>query len=134
MREKIVDKRPWGMFEQFTENEKSTVKLLFVKAGKRISYQFHNHRSEFWRIVSGKALVTLNGKNRIMKSGDEVMIPLRAKHRVKGITDAVILEIATGDFDEADVVRIQDDFGRHEANAGLNLKGGQSVMLGKSGK
>jgi mannose-6-phosphate isomerase len=129
MRKKIVDKRPWGTFEQFTENEKSTVKLLFVKAGKRLSYQYHNHRSEFWHIVSGKALLTLNGKNRIMKTGDEVKIPLRAKHRVKGITDAVILEIAAGDFDEADIVRIQDDFGRHEANAGLNLKNSRSKVL-----
>ena len=33
MKEKYVEERPWGKFEQYTHNEVSTVKIITVKAG-----------------------------------------------------------------------------------------------------
>ncbi len=112
MSKKIVDKRPWGKFEQFTANEKSTVKLLYVKKGKRLSYQYHKGRSEFWHVVSGKIVAVLNGRRIPLRAGGEITIPKMAKHRIIGVEDAVVLELASGKFDENDIVRIEDDFNR----------------------
>ncbi|MDE1855029.1 MAG: phosphomannose isomerase type II C-terminal cupin domain [Candidatus Micrarchaeota archaeon] len=109
---KITDVRPWGGFEQFVNNEKCSVKLLYIKKGKRLSYQYHNHRSEVWHVVSGRVLMTINGKNLLLGKGGEAVIPVKAKHRGKGLADAVILEIDYGKFDEDDIVRLQDDFNR----------------------
>lgn len=108
----IVDVRPWGGFEQFATNERCTVKLLHIKKGKRLSYQYHGLRSEFWHVVSGKVLVTLNGRKSLLEKGDEFLVPAKAKHRISGITGAVVLEITRGKFYEGDIVRLQDDFGR----------------------
>jgi mannose-6-phosphate isomerase-like protein (cupin superfamily) len=107
------DKRPWGFFRQFTENEPSTVKLINVDAGHRLSLQYHNKRSEFWVVLSGNPLITVGKKEKRANAGDEFFIPLKANHRIEGTEEnAQILEIAFGDFDENDIVRIDDNYGR----------------------
>src|SRR5258706_508284 len=44
----ITDQRPWGSFERFTLNESSTVKLIYVQPGERLSLQRHESRDELW--------------------------------------------------------------------------------------
>lgn len=56
--------------------------------------------------------LALNGRDRILAAGGAVEVPLRPRHRVEGIADSVVLEIAQGKFDEEDIVRIDDDYGR----------------------
>lgn len=107
------DDRPWGWFDQFTLNEASTVKLLHVDAGKRLSLQKHAHRSEFWRVVEGSGIATLGSEDRTIAAGDEVEIPVGTLHRLAGGTSGItVLEIAMGNFDEHDIERVEDDFGR----------------------
>ncbi len=108
----ITDRRPWGYFERFTLNERTTVKLLHVKAGKRLSYQYHKNRSEFWKVVKGEVRAVLKGKPIRLSEGDSVKVPARTPHRIEGIKDAIVLEIAYGKFDEEDIVRIEDDYNR----------------------
>ena len=55
----LTVKKPWGQFDQFTHNEISTVKILSVDKGGELSLQNHEHRTEFWRIISGHPLVTI---------------------------------------------------------------------------
>lgn len=107
-----TDERPWGAFEQFNQNSECTVKLIHVKAGKRLSLQYHNQREEYWRIITGRVRVTIGEMAKEAGPGDSFHVPLRTKHRLEGITDATLLEIAKGRFDEDDIVRIEDDFGR----------------------
>lgn len=108
----ISDDRPWGRFERFTLNEASTVKLIYVNAGQRLSLQYHNKRSEFWKVVSGKVIVTLNSDLIVLSKGDSLSIPVTAHHRMEAIQDSVIMEISFGEFDENDIVRLQDDYNR----------------------
>ncbi|HEY4501282.1 MAG TPA: hypothetical protein VJI70_03425 [Candidatus Paceibacterota bacterium] len=42
-----IEERPWGNFERFTLNEKTTVKIITVNAGESISLQTHENRDEF---------------------------------------------------------------------------------------
>ncbi len=110
------EERPWGSFERFTEGEPSTVKILRVAEGKRLSLQLHRRRSEFWRVIAGSGIVTVGEEERPARAGDEFEIPALTKHRLKGGSGGIsVLEIAQGDFDENDIVRIEDDFGRAQA-------------------
>ncbi|MFA5791863.1 MAG: phosphomannose isomerase type II C-terminal cupin domain [Candidatus Paceibacterota bacterium] len=107
-------KRPWGQFEQFTHNEVSTVKLHFINPNSSMSLQYHNHRDELWYIVSGHPVLTI-GENKInAKPGEEYMVSRLEKHQIEAKDDAVqILEIAYDDnFDEEDIIRIEDKYGR----------------------
>jgi len=110
---KLVSNRPWGKFEQFTLNESSTVKIITINARKRTSLQFHKNRSEFWKVLDNPVKVTIRKKTFTAKKGDEIFIPKKTKHRLQGLSnEARVLEISFGNFDEKDIVRIEDDFGR----------------------
>jgi mannose-6-phosphate isomerase-like protein (cupin superfamily) len=105
--------RPWGSFRQFTNNEPSTVKLLHIKSGQEFSLQHHEHRSEFWRVIEGTPDITIGDVMTHSKPGDEFTIHAGVSHRVHAVGgDATCLEIATETFDENDIVREQDDYGR----------------------
>ena len=105
--------RPWGSFEQFTHNESSTVKLLYVNKGQRLSLQSHSHRDEFWKIISGTPFVEIGDEKVTAKVGDEFTAKAGVSHRISAPTnDVVFMEIATGDFDENDEVRLEDDYNR----------------------
>jgi len=109
----LVDKRPWGKFERFTLNEKTTVKILTVLPRKRFSLQTHKNRKEFWHFLDNPAKVTIGNKTIRVKKGDKIIIPKNTKHRVESLSKkATFLEIAFGKFNESDIKRLKDDFGR----------------------
>jgi mannose-6-phosphate isomerase-like protein (cupin superfamily) len=105
--------RPWGSFDRFTLNESTTVKIVRLLPNKRLSLQKHAHRAEFWRVIEGSGIATVGDAEREIKVGDEVTIPEGSLHRLAGgDTGLAVLEIAFGTFDESDIERVEDDFGR----------------------
>ena len=107
------EKRPWGSFEKFNENEQCTVKLLYIKPRSRLSLQYHNNRKEFWKIVKGSGTVEVRNKKSTISEGDKIIIPSGAKHRIQASSSGcIVLEISYGKFDENDIVRIEDDYDR----------------------
>jgi mannose-6-phosphate isomerase-like protein (cupin superfamily) len=107
------DERPWGLYERFTLNEPSTVKIITVNPRQAFSLQTHKGREEFWHIISGEAKVTVGEETHDAHAGDDFFIRTNTQHRVEA-KDApcVFLEIAYGDFDEHDIIRLQDNYGR----------------------
>ena len=113
MKQKKVEQRPWGRFEQFVHNETCSVKLLYVKASTRLSIQYHKQRKEFWKVIRGPVGIQIGDEVFTGNEGDEFEIPAGAKHRLQGLSShAIILEISFGNFDEDDIIRLEDDFGR----------------------
>jgi mannose-6-phosphate isomerase len=113
MIEKYAEERPWGKFTQYIHNKKCTVKLIEIKPGQKLSLQYHHKRSEFWVILKGHPQILIGDNITQAKPGDEFHIPQGSKHRAIGINDSVLfLEIATGDFDENDIVRLDDKYNR----------------------
>jgi mannose-6-phosphate isomerase-like protein (cupin superfamily) len=107
------DERPWGGFERFTFGEPSTVKLITVKAGEAFSLQMHAHRDEYWRIISGGGIVTKGQEKHNAMAGGNFFIPRGIAHRVEaGSSDLTLLEISFGEFDENDITRLEDRYGR----------------------
>ncbi len=114
----IFDQRPWGSFTVLDEDEDYKIKRIEVFPTKRLSNQKHAHRNEHWFVVRGIAKVTLNGKEFLVKKGEDVNVPVGTAHRVEN-PDAeellIFIETQTGDyFGEDDIVRFEDDFGRME--------------------
>ena len=107
------EKRPWGSFERFTLNEPGTVKIITVNAGEAFSLQKHKGRDEWWKILGGDGKIILDGAEKEIKAGDEYFVPRGTEHRVvAGKSAVVFLEISFGDFDENDIVRVEDCYGR----------------------
>lgn len=107
------DNRPWGNFERFTLNETSTVKIITVNPNQSLSLQRHQNREEYWRILSGNGYATVDEDRRPVSAGDNIFIPRQGKHRIEsGDTMLVFLEIAFGTFDENDIERLEDKYGR----------------------
>ncbi|MBI2476308.1 MAG: phosphomannose isomerase type II C-terminal cupin domain [Candidatus Taylorbacteria bacterium] len=111
------EERPWGSFTQFALNEPVTVKIITVKAGEALSLQSHEKRAEFWRIISGDGVITIGEAGSAIKAGEDYEIPPETKHRVEAGSDpVVILEVSRGDFDEHDIIRFRDKYGRAAAD------------------
>jgi mannose-6-phosphate isomerase len=98
-------------------------KILVVEPGKRLSWQYHHHRAEIWRIIQGQAGVKRSpndeeGALEVLNVGDTITLQQDERHRLIGLDDyAVIAEIwqhtdANHPSDENDIVRVKDDFGR----------------------
>lgn len=109
----LKDVRPWGTFERFTLNEKSTAKIITVNEGEAFSLQTHDRRDEFWYIVKGTGNVRVGDKESEAHEGDTFFIPRHTEHRASGgLHGMTFLEIAFGEFEESDIHRLEDNYGR----------------------
>lgn len=109
-----MTERPWGGYRILAGTDAAAVKILTVNPGARLSLQVHQLRSEEWTPVSPglKAQV-----------GDEIIeltpfctyrIPVGAVHRIINDSTEVghIVEVLFGVYDEEDIERLEDDYGR----------------------
>ncbi|MGD0328750.1 MAG: phosphomannose isomerase type II C-terminal cupin domain [Minisyncoccia bacterium] len=107
------EERPWGNFERFTLNEKTTVKILTLNVNEALSLQTHEHRDEFGRVVKGSGTVRIAEVDTEVHEGDTFFIPRNTAHRAIGGSEGfAYLEISFGDFAESDEKRLQDNYGR----------------------
>ena len=110
------EERPWGRFFVIHNEQNYKLKRIEVDPGGRLSYQYHNKRSETWTIVEGIGTVTLDGEVGDNHPGETIIVPKGVKHRIenKGNKKIVFIEVQTGEyFGEDDIVRIQDDYNRN---------------------
>lgn len=108
----LVVKKPWGNFTQFTHNEKTTVKIITVNKGGVLSLQSHRKRKELWVALDDGLTATIKGKSTMLRKGGMLIVPLGAKHRLAASKKARLLEISFGKFDEKDIIRYEDKYGR----------------------
>lgn len=122
MSQNYIENRPWGSFEILSSfalagqpDQDVCVKKIVVKPLARLSYQSHKQRSEQWKFVQGRGLVILDGVENTVVAGSLINIPVGTKHRVSNTgadKDLIFIEISTGHFDENDIERFEDDYGR----------------------
>jgi mannose-6-phosphate isomerase len=111
--EVVEDRRPWGRFRRYAYNETCTVKIIEVEAGERLSLQLHRNRDEMWVVLDDGLEVELDGETTRATSGQEFLVRRGTTHRVAGgEKGGRFLEIAFGEFDEDDIERLDDDYGR----------------------
>ena len=102
---------------------KLSPKILIVKPGARLSWQYHNRRAEIWQIYKGSAGIIRSNTDAINEmelygKGDQIVLKQGERHRLIGLDDySVVAEIwqhtdVNHPSDEDDIIRVQDDFGR----------------------
>ena len=106
--------KPWGRFEQYTHNAPSTVKVITVEPGGRLSRQYHHGRDELWVVLDPGIRVEVGEEIVDPEPEEKVYIPRGTAHRLScvGENPARILEVSFGVFDEDDIVRTEDVYGR----------------------
>jgi mannose-6-phosphate isomerase len=110
----VEDIRPWGKFRAYPHQYAASIKIITVTPGASLSLQYHHRRSEFWIALDRGLEITVGNKVWRPKKGEEIYIPREAIHRLRGVgrVPARVMEIWLGDSDEADIVRIEDKYGR----------------------
>ena len=107
--------KPWGKEVWLELNDKYCYKRIYINAGTKTSYQYHEKKLETNYLISGTAEFWLeNDEGVVEKTIEEAgyfvtVKPLR-KHRVVAITDIILQEVSTPEVD--DVIRIDDDSNR----------------------
>ena len=136
--------RPWGGFLVIDESQaqefsnkffksldvntlkiggKLSPKILIVKPGARLSWQYHNRRAEIWQVYKGSAGIIrsdsdLENGMKVYNEGDQIVLQQGERHRLIGLDDyCVVAEIwqhtdVNHPSNEEDIIRVQDDFGR----------------------
>ena len=107
--------RPWGYYTVLGEGKGFLTKMIHVNPGQKLSVQSHNHRSEHWVVLEGKAKVVLEGKELILSPGHSVDIAVKAIHSLQNPfeEDLKIVEVQKGDLlIEEDIIRYEDMYGR----------------------
>jgi len=108
--------KPWGYEIIFTpKGLKHAGKILFVKAGKKLSLQYHHEKQETLCLYSGRALIWLeNGKGELEKIEMEPQkgytVSLTQKHRIEAVEDSFVLEAS--EPETGTTVRVDDDYKR----------------------
>ena len=109
--------RPWGGYQIIYENFGIVVKILSVNPGARLSLQKHTFRSEEWTSTTsgmvaeiGPLLIDLDVHSSVYVAAGEI-------HRLHNTSDEVghVVEVITGLYDEEDIIRLEDDYGRIES-------------------
>ena len=136
--------RPWGGFFVLDENQAQAFadiyfngtdteelrktgqlspKILMVKPGARLSWQYHERRAEIWRVVEGPVGIVRNatdeeGELVSYEAGETIVLEQGERHRLIGLEGwGVVAELwqhtdSDHPSDEDDIVRVQDDYSR----------------------
>ncbi len=107
--------KPWGRFSVVHRGDGHQIKLLTVDPGQELSLQLHNHRSEYWVVLSGRGRAKLDAEMRDLRAGDQFSIQVGAKHRLAnhGTAPLEIVEVQIGAYlGEDDIERFDDRYGR----------------------
>jgi mannose-1-phosphate guanylyltransferase/mannose-6-phosphate isomerase len=88
---------------------------MTVKPGQRLSLQAHTGRAELWLVLDDGAVVQIGEELFYPQAGQELWIPANAKHRLSSNGPTVrVLEVAFGNWQQADITRFDDDYQRPE--------------------
>ncbi|MDR1651628.1 MAG: mannose-1-phosphate guanylyltransferase/mannose-6-phosphate isomerase [Synergistaceae bacterium] len=114
--------RPWGTYSVLSRGERHKIKRITVSPGKRLSLQYHIHRSEHWVVVQGTALASIYGhgetvtvQEKLVHEGESVFVPKGCLHRLEnpGRIPLEIIEVQIGEYvGEDDIKRVEDDYRR----------------------
>jgi mannose-6-phosphate isomerase len=107
--------KPWGSELWFAHTDLYAGKILRVRAGCRLSVQFHEEKDETSYVLSGRVIVAQGDSADTMTTeelgpGDSWRNSPLVVHTLEAVEDAEIIEVSTPQLE--DVVRLEDRYGR----------------------
>lgn len=101
-------------------------KFLIVSPNEQLSWQYHDRRAELWTVIAGPVGVLVSNTDEkplsptILDKGSTVTHNAHIRHRLIGLDSwGLVAEIwqhtdANNPSEEADIVRLEDNYGRNE--------------------
>jgi mannose-6-phosphate isomerase len=106
--------KPWGHEIIFACTDRYAGKILSIRAGERLSFQYHRAKDESIYVLSGRLDLLVEEDGRLVKveltAGQGRRIPPGTRHRMIAVTDCEVAEASTPEL--SDVVRLEDAYGR----------------------
>lgn len=122
MTAQIIDK-PWGREILLTSSDSPyTAKILEIKAGQRLSLQYHDKKLETLCLFSGNCNIIWGPsqtelKTEAMQAFNGYTIVPNTVHRFQAITDCQLFEASTPEI--GTTYRLQDDANRPDESDSL---------------
>jgi mannose-6-phosphate isomerase-like protein (cupin superfamily) len=115
-----VVEKPWGSELWWALTDQYAGKIISVKAGHKLSIQYHERKDETSYLMSGRMLLY---KGTCVEDltcteigpGHQWRNLPGEVHTIEALEDAEVLEVSTPHLD--DVVRLQDAYGREGTSA-----------------
>jgi quercetin dioxygenase-like cupin family protein len=107
--------KPWGSELWIAHTESYAGKILRVRAGCRLSIQYHQAKDETSYVLAGRVIVSQGDSAEQMVArecgpGESWRNPPLLVHTLEAVEDSEIIEVSTPQVD--DVVRLEDRYGR----------------------
>jgi mannose-6-phosphate isomerase len=120
--------KPWGWEVIWADRAGYTGKIIHVLAGKRLSLQYHENKTETQSLLSGRAILVLEdaagGLREIpMQPGAGYTISPFQLHRLVAIEDSDVIEVSTPE--RGTTVRIEDDYQRTDETEEVRAQPGR---------
>jgi mannose-6-phosphate isomerase len=129
--------KPWGWEVVWAEGQGYTGKSIHIRAGHRLSLQYHECKVETQCLVSGRALLIAEDANGslhelLMQPGQGYTIQPFQIHRLIAVEDAEIVEVSGPE--EGTTIRLEDDYCRgHETEVVRTLPNRGWEPVGEAG-
>lgn len=108
-----VTEKPWGKEELYKSIAPDvTPKIMTVNAGHRNSLHYHNEKDEVVYGISGNGLIQIDDKIHKLGPSAFYKIPKHIVHRIQAFDNVKVMEFSIGNYNENDIVRLEDDYGR----------------------
>ncbi|MBI4366098.1 MAG: cupin domain-containing protein [Deltaproteobacteria bacterium] len=111
--------KPWGHELIWAETPQYIGKILVVRKGERLSYQYHREKDESIYLAQGVMDFESeqDGRRTVrrLQVGETVHIPPGMRHRMTAVEECRIFEVSTPHPD--DIVRLEDHYGRAESKS-----------------
>ncbi|MDE7363231.1 MAG: cupin domain-containing protein [Oscillospiraceae bacterium] len=94
----MFEERSWGDYTVLNvsvdeRGNKAVTKKKCIRAGNVIEETAHKTHSEVWTILSGKAVININGRNHDALPGDTYTIPQNTLHSLTAVENTVLMEV-----------------------------------------
>ena len=89
--------KSWGTYTVIDAQSGSMTIKVTLRAGNRMKYHSHEHRSEVWSVIAGKGRALVDGVEKVIQTGDVVKLPLGCKHTLIADTDMNVIEVQIGE-------------------------------------
>ena len=103
----------WGYERWIVNRDDYCGKLLFMNKGKKLSWHYHEKKTETFYINKGTVLLYFGYSDDIKSSimqelsqGDIFHIPVGLRHRLEALEDSEIMEFSTH-HEDSDSIRVE---------------------------
>ena len=111
--------KPWGYERIFADTDKYIGKYLFIKAGHKLSRQYHEVKDKTISVLSGPMILEVGPTSEDDEILTIALVEGEAFHTTPGTIhrfcappdyDVELIEVSTPELD--DVMRLEDDYDR----------------------